>query len=88
MSIVQNVENIERPKLKVVPMKPLKENLNLALSITPDNVVFLEDVGSYLYSKFETIGSEFMNRDMEKKFNHDVTINPRYEHLKDLDLVR
>lgn len=88
MSVVQNVENIERPNLKVVPMKPLEENPNLALLITLNNVVFLEDVGSYLCSKFETIGSEFMNRNMEIIFNHDMTIKPRYEHLKDLDLVK
>ena len=37
-------------------------------------------------SKFETIGSEFMNRDMEKNFNHDITTKLGFEHLKDLDL--
>ena len=77
MSIIQNVENVERPKLKVVLVKSLEENPNLTLSITLDNEVFLEDVGSYLCSKFETIGSEFMNRDMEIVFNHDMTIKPR-----------
>ena len=29
-----------------------------------------------------------MNKDVEIVFNHDMTIKPRYEHLKDLDLVR
>lgn len=58
------------------------------LSITLDNVGYLEDVGSYLCSKFETIGSEFMNKDIEIVFNHDMTNKPRYEHLKYLDLVK
>lgn len=88
ISVVQNVENIERPKLKVVLVKPLEENPNLALSTTPNNIVYLEDVGSYLCSKCETIGSEFMNIDMEIVFNHDMTIKLEYEHLKDLYLVR
>ena len=88
MSIVLNVENVKRPKLKVVPMKPLDENRISALSITPNNIVLLEDIGSYLCSKFETIGSEFMNKDMEIVFNHDITIKLRYEHLKDLDLFK
>ena len=29
-----------------------------------------------------------MNKDMEIVFNHDMTIKPGYEHLKDLYLVR
>lgn len=61
MSVVQNVD---RPKVKVVPMKTFEENPNSALSITLNNVVYLEDVGSYLSRKFETVGSEFMNKDM------------------------
>ena len=64
MLVVHNVENEERPKLKVIFMKPMEGNLNSTLSITPNNVVYLEDVGSYLNSKFETIGSEYMNKDM------------------------
>ena len=46
MPIVHNVENEERPKLKVSSMKPVKGNPNSAVSITPNNVVYLEDVGS------------------------------------------
>ena len=52
MSIFHNVENEERPKMKVVSMKPIEGNPNLALSITPNNVVYLGDVGSYLINKF------------------------------------
>ena len=88
MTVVHNVENIERPKLKVVPMKPLEGNLNLALSTTLNNVVYLEDIGSYLSRKFETIGGEFMNKDMEIFFNHDMTVKPTFEHLKDLYLFK
>lgn len=88
MSVVHNVEDDEIPKLKVTPMKPLEGNLNLALSTTPNNVVYLEDIGSYLTSKFETIGSDFMNKDMEIFFNHDMDVKLRFEHLKDLDLFR
>lgn len=88
MSIVQNVENVQRPKFKVVPMKSLEENPNLALSITLNKELYLEDIGSYLSSKFENTGGEFMKKDMEILFNHDMIVKSRYEHLKDLDLVR
>ena len=56
------------------------------MSITLNNVVYLEDVGSYLNSKFELIGSEFMNKDMELVFNHDITMKPKFEHLRELKL--
>ena len=74
--------------MKIVTIKTLEENPNVALSITLNNIVYLEDVGSYLSRKFETIGSEFMNKDMEIIFNHDITIKSGYKNLKDLDLDR
>ena len=88
MSIVHNYENKGRPKLKVVSVKPTEGNPNSTLSITLNNVVYLEDVGSYLNNKFESIGSEFMNKDMELVFNHDMTMKPRFEHLRELDLFK
>ena len=75
ISVVHNVENEDRLKLKVVSIKPIEGNPNSALSITLNNVVYLEDVGSYLNSMFESIGSEFMNKDMElvfKKYDHEA----------------
>ena len=60
--------------MKIISMKLVEENPNSTLSITPNNVVHLEDVSSYVNSKFETIGSEFMNKDMELIFNQDMTI--------------
>ena len=80
MSIVHSVENEDRPKLKIVSIKPTEENPNSALSVSMNNVVYLEDVGSYLNSKFELIGSKFMNKDLESPFNHDMTMKPRFEH--------
>ena len=88
MLIVHNVENEERLKLKVVSIKPIEGNPNLTLSITPNNVVYLEDVGSYLNSKFESVGSEYMNKDMELFFNHDMTVKPKFEHFKELDMLK
>ena len=88
MSVVHNVENEERPKLKVVSMKPIEGNPNSTLPITPNNVVYLEDIWSYLTSKLESIGSEYMNKDMELVFNHDMTMKPEFEHLKELDLFK
>ena len=58
MSVVHNVENEERPKLKIFSMKTIDENPNSTLSITLNNVVYLEDIGSYHINKFEPIGSE------------------------------
>lgn len=88
MSVVYNVENKERPKWKVISVKPIEGNPNSALSITLNNIVYLEDVGSYLNNNFESIGSEYMNKDMELVFNHDMTMKPRFEHLKELDLFK
>ena len=59
MSVVHNVENEEGPKLKVISMKPIEGNTNSTLSITLNNAVYLEDVGSYLNRKFENIRSEY-----------------------------
>ena len=88
MIIVQNAENIKRPKLKVFPLKPLEGNLNSTLSKNPNNSVYLEGIGSYLSSKFETVGGELMNKDMEIVFNHDMTMKPEFEHLKDFKLFK
>ena len=88
MSVVHNIDIVERKKMKIIFVKLVEGNPNLALSITQNNVVHLEDVSSYLNSKFETIGSEFMNKDMELIFNQDMTIKPRFEHLKELDLFK
>ena len=88
MSIVHNVENEDRPKLKVISMKPIEGNPNSTLSITLNNVVYLEDIGSYLNSKFESTMSGYMNKDMELFFNHDMTIEPKFEHLKKLDVFK
>lgn len=74
ISLICNVENEERMKLKVIFMKPVERNPNFVLSIMSNNVVHLEDVGSDLNNKFEFIGSEYMNKDMEIVFYHDMTI--------------
>ena len=58
------------------------------LSIAPNNVVYLEVIGSYLSSKFETIGRKYMNKGMEVVFNHDMSVKPRFEHLKELNLFK
>ena len=88
MLVVHNGDIVERPKMKIISMKPIEGNPNSALSITPNNVVYLEDIGSYINSKFETIGSEYMNKDMEIIFNQYMTIKPRFEHMKELDLFK
>ena len=88
MSVVHNVENEDRHKLIIVSIKPTKGNPNSTLSITLNNVVYLEDVGSYLNSKFDSIGSEFMNKDMELFFNHDMTMKPIFEHFKEPNLFK
>ena len=85
MLVVHNVENEERPKLKVISMKPVEGNPNSTLSITSNNVFYLEDVLSYL-NKFESIQSKHMNKDMELVLNHDMTMKPIFEYLKKLDM--
>ena len=85
MSVVHSVQNKDRPKFKVVSIKPSDGNPNSALSITSNNIVYLEDVENYLNCKFESIGSEYMNKDMEIVFNHDMTVKAEFEHLSELD---
>ena len=58
------------------------------MSITPNKVVYLEDVENYLNCKFESIGSEYMNKDMELVFNLNMAMKPEFEHLKELDLFK
>lgn len=86
MSVVQSIENEDRPKFKIVFIKPSDGNPNSALSITLNNVVYLEDIQNYLNCKFGPFGSEYMNKDMELVFNHDMTMKPVFEHLKEFDL--
>ena len=74
--VVYNVENQDRPKLNVFSIKPTKGNPNATLFVTLNNILYLEDVGNYLNSKFESIGSEFKNNDMELVFNHNMTLKP------------
>ena len=57
MPVVHNVENEDKPELKVVSIKTTEGNPSSVFSITLNNVVYLEDVGSYLNSKFESIDS-------------------------------
>ena len=88
MLVIHSVKNEERPKLKVVSMKPVEGNPNSRLSITLKNVVYLEDTRSYVTSMFESIGSEYMNKDTQLVFNHDMTVKPKFELLKVLDLFK
>lgn len=88
MSLVYSFENEDRPNLKIVSIKPNEGNPNSVLSITLNNIVYLEDVGSYLNSKFELIGSEFMNKDMEFFFNHDMIVKPGFENIRELALFK
>ena len=53
MSVVQNVENEDRPKFKIVSVKTSNGNLNSASFITLNNIVYLEDIESYLNYRFE-----------------------------------
>ena len=88
MSVVHSVENDDRPKFKIVSIKPNEGNPNSTMSITPNNIVYLEDVESYLNCKFELIGSEYMNKDMELVFNHNMIMKEGFEHLRELDLFK
>ena len=88
MSVVHSVEIKDRPKFKIVSVKLSHEKPNFALSITLNNVVYLEDVENYLNCKFVSIGSEYVNKDMEIVFNHNMTVKNRFEHLSELDLFK
>ena len=88
MLVVHSVENKDRPKFKVVSIKPSDGNPNFDLSITPKNIVYLEDVEKILNYKFDSIGSEYMNKNMEIVFNCDMIVKDGFEHLSELDLFK
>jgi hypothetical protein len=88
MSLVHSVLNVERPSLKVNPVKPSEGNSNSTLSVILNNVICLEDVGSYLNSKCETISSHLLSKDMNIIFNQDMSVKPEFEHLRNSDLVK
>ena len=50
--------------------------------------MYSKDVENYLNCKFESIGSEYMNKDMEIVFNNDMIVKAGFEHLSELDLIK
>lgn len=88
MSVAHNVENEDRPKFKIISIEPNEGNINSTLSITLNDVVYLEDVESCLNCNFESIGIEYINKDMEIVLNHDMIVKPKFEHLRELDLFK
>ena len=88
MLVVHNVENEDSPNFKIDFVKNSDGNPNSTLSITLNNVAYLEDIENYLNWNFESIGNEYMNKDMELLFNLDMTMKPEFEHLMELDLFK
>ena len=88
MSVVHSVENQDRPKFKIVSIKLSDGKPNSTLSITSNSVAYPEDIENYLNCNIESIGSEYMNKDMEFLFNLDMTIKLKFEHLKELELFK
>lgn len=88
MLVVHSIEDIERLNMKVNPIEFIDNNPDSALSVTPNNVIFLEDIGSYLNSKCETLRAHLLNKDMNLIYNQDMSIKPKFEHLTDRDLIK
>lgn len=65
-SMVHNVEEIPRCKIKLNPIPPFEDEPATMFSQTHDEVLYLEDVGSYTQCKFETIGEGNISNEFEK----------------------
>lgn len=81
-SLIHNVEDEVRPKLKVNHVKYVSDDPSFMLSKIPKNVIHLEDVGSYLRSMFQNVGEDHISKEFDNIYNQDI------KYLKDNNLVK
>lgn len=69
MLVAHSIKDVVRLNMKVKPIEFVDDNPKLALSATLSNVICLEDIRSYLYSKCETLSAHLLNQDMNLIYN-------------------
>lgn len=88
VSLIHNVRDKNRPRLKRELVEPLGDDPRLALSSVPDRVLHLENMRGYLGCKLETLSDSDFTSEYQKIYHHDMTLKQGYEHLKDNEIVR
>ena len=68
-SMVHNVKDKSRPKIKKEPIELAVIDDSLALSSVPNGVLHIENVKGYLGCKFETLGDENFSDDYRRLYN-------------------
>ena len=87
ISMVHNVKDKNRPKIKKELVEPAEIDDKLALSSVPDGVLHIENVKGYLGCKFETLGDANFNDDYRKLYNQDMSVKPAYGHLENNEII-
>lgn len=88
MSMVHNVKDKNRPKIKKEPVELAEIDNSLALSSVPDGVLHIENVKGYLGCKFETLGDADFSDDYRKLYNQDILVKPAYGHLENNEIIK
>lgn len=81
-SLNHNVEDEEKPKVKVNPIQPLDEDPTISFFIIPKRVMYLENIGIHLKSEFETIGEARISNEFDHVYNQNMSFKTSYECLE------
>ena len=87
-SLIHNVRDKNRPRLKKEPIEPLEEDPRFSLSSVPDKFLHLENVKSYLGCKLEIVSDSDFTSEYLKIYNQDMSLKQGYEHLEDNEIVK
>ena len=68
--------------LSLFLMNPLEHFLQI-----PKNVLHVEDICNFIHCKIESIGDSEIHKELEKMHNNDLSLNPKYPRLEELNLV-
>ena len=80
----------ERPRYKLNkhPFVSLIDYPLGAFSQIQPNVLHIEDVRSYMHSKFESIGDGDINKDLNIMCSRYLTLKLEFTHLNELNLIK
>ena len=54
----------------------------------PKNILHVEDIRSYIHCKIESIGYTEIHKELERIYNNDLSLKPKYAYLEQLNLVK
>ena len=53
-----------------------------------ENFLHVEDIRNYIHCKIESIGDSKIHKELEMMCNNDLSSNPKYARLEELNLVK